>query len=106
MLFLVLLLLMLSCSVVLNSFVTPWTAALQVPLSVGFPRQEYWSGLSRPPPGDLPNPGIKLTSPAPGRWILYPFVPALFVEKAVLSPLNYFSALSANSFFFTGYRIS
>ena len=71
MLFLVLLLLMLSCSVVLNSFVTPWTAALQVPLSVGFPRQEYWSGLSRPPPGDLPNPGIKLTSPAPGRWILY-----------------------------------
>ena len=39
--------------------VTPWTAAHQVPLSRGFPRQEYWSGLPFPSPGDLPNPGIK-----------------------------------------------
>ena len=48
-------------------FVTPWTAAHQASLSMGFSRQEYWSGLSFPPPGDLPDPGIKstsLTSPA------------------------------------------
>ena len=37
---------------------TPWTVALQAPLSMGFPRQEYWSGLPFPSPGDLPNPGI------------------------------------------------
>ena len=42
----------------------PWTVAHQAPLSVGFPRQEYWSGLPCPPPEDLPDPGIKLTSPA------------------------------------------
>ena len=40
-------------------FVTPWTVALQAPLSMGFSRQEYWSGLPFPPPGDLPGPGIK-----------------------------------------------
>ena len=45
-----------------NSFVTPWTAALQAPLSMGFPKQEYWSGLPLPFPGDLPNPGIKPVS--------------------------------------------
>ena len=45
-------------------FVTPWTLAHQVPLSMGFPRQEYWSGLPFPPPGDLPDPGIKPESPA------------------------------------------
>ena len=48
-------------------FVTPWTVAPQAPLSMGFSRQEYWSGLPFPSPGDLPDPGIKptyLTSPA------------------------------------------
>ena len=40
-------------------FMTPWTIAHQAPLSMGFSRQEYWSGLSFPPPGDLPDPGIK-----------------------------------------------
>ena len=49
--------------VVSNSFVTPWAVAFQVLLSMGFPRQEYWSGLPFPPPGDLPDPGIKLQSP-------------------------------------------
>ena len=44
-------------------FVTPWTSANQAPLSMGFSRQEYWSGLPFPPPGDLPNTGIKPTSP-------------------------------------------
>ena len=43
-------------------FVTPWTIAYQAPLSVGFSRQEYWSGLPCPPPGDLPNPGIEPTA--------------------------------------------
>ena len=38
--------------------VTPWTAAHQAPLSMGFSRQEYWSGLPCPPPGDLPNPRL------------------------------------------------
>ena len=38
---------------------TPWTVARQAPLSMGFPRQEYWSGLSFPPPWYLPDPGIK-----------------------------------------------
>ena len=42
---------------------TPWTVAHQVPLSMGFSRQEYLSGLPCPPPGDLPNPGIKPRSP-------------------------------------------
>ena len=41
----------------------PWTVARQAPLSMGFSRQEYWSGLPHPPPGDLPNPGIELTPP-------------------------------------------
>ena len=38
---------------------TPWTVAYQTPPSMGFSRQEYWSGLPFPPPGDLPNPGIE-----------------------------------------------
>ena len=48
-------------------FVTVWTLACQAPLSMGFSRQDYWSGWACPPPGDLPNPGIEpvsLTSPA------------------------------------------
>ena len=48
-------------------FVTPWTAACQAPLSMGFSRKEYWSVLSCPPPGDPPDPGVEptpLISPA------------------------------------------
>ena len=51
----------LSC---IQLFVTPWTVAHQAPLSMGFSRQEYWSGLPCPPPGDLPNSGIETRSPA------------------------------------------
>ena len=47
-----------------NSFETPWTVAHQVPLSMGFRRQEYWSKLPFPSPGDLPGPGIEPLSPA------------------------------------------
>ena len=43
--------------------VTLWTVARQVPLSMGFSRQEYWSGLSCPSPGDLPDPGMEPASP-------------------------------------------
>ena len=50
---------------------TPWTVACQATLSMGFPRQEYWSGLPFYSPGDLPNPGIKPTSPSlEGRFFI------------------------------------
>ena len=58
-------------------FVTPWTAAYQTPLSMGFSRQEYCSGLPFPIPGDLPNPGIKSVSPVS---------PTLQVDSLVLEP--------------------
>jgi len=51
----------------MSDSVTPWTVAHQAPLCKEFSRQEYWSGSSCPPPGDLPDPGIKpvfLMSPA------------------------------------------
>ena len=59
------------CAIVLSPFSrvrllgTPWTVALQAPLSMGFCRQEYWSGLPCPPLGDLPHPEIKPTSLMP-----------------------------------------
>ena len=58
---------MLCCAQLLSRiwlFATPWMVARQAPLSLGFSRQEYWSGLSFPPPGRLPNPGIEPRSPA------------------------------------------
>ena len=42
-------------------FTAPWTLAHQAPLSIGFSREEHWSGLLCPPPEDLPNPGVELT---------------------------------------------
>ena len=48
----------------IRSFETPWTAACQAPLFMGFPRQEYWGGLPFPSPGNLPDPGIEPTFPA------------------------------------------
>ena len=48
---------------VMSDPVTPWTVAQQIPLSMKFSKQEYWSGLSFPSPGDLPNPGIEPRSP-------------------------------------------
>ena len=58
------LLLLFNHQVVSDTFATPWTIDHQAPLSMGFPRQEYWSGLPFPSPGDLPDPGIETTSPA------------------------------------------
>ena len=51
-------------------FESPWTVAHQAPLSMGFPRQEYWNELTLPSPGDLFDPWIKLISPAL-QMILY-----------------------------------
>ena len=62
-----------------NFFANPWTVDHQAPLSMGFSRQEYWSGLPFPSPGHLPEPGIEPSSPAlpsdslpsesPGNWV-------------------------------------
>ena len=67
-------------------FATPWTVAHQAPPSMGFSRQEYWSGLPFPSPGDLPDPWIKPRSPAlqadtlnsepPGKLSKLPYDPA------------------------------
>ena len=55
-------LLLFSHSAVSDSSATPWTVAHQAPLSTGYPRQEYWSGLPFPSPGDLSDPGIEPVS--------------------------------------------
>ena len=55
-----------------DSFLTPWTVAHQAPLSVGFSRQEYWSGLPFSTPGDLSNPGAKPASLAGGFFTTAP----------------------------------
>ena len=66
-------------------FATPWTAAYQAPLSMGFSRQEYWSELSFPSPEELPNPGIEpasLISPAlSGRFFITTVIPKAHVKK-------------------------
>ena len=56
---------------VMSNPATPWAVASQVPLSTEFPRQEYWSGLPFPSPGDLPDPGIEPMSPGiAGRFFI------------------------------------
>ena len=65
---------LLSC---VQLFATPWIIAHWAPLSMGFPREEYWSGLPFPSSGDLPDPGIKPTSPV---------TPALQVDSLVTEP--------------------
>ena len=57
-------LLLFTCQVVSKSFVTPWIVAHQPPLSMGFPRQEYWSGLPLPSPGDIPDRRMESAYPA------------------------------------------
>ena len=99
-----------SHSVLSDSSATPWTAAHQVPLSMGFSRQEYWSGLPFPSPGELPDTGIKTmslavasrfgTTESPGKFILFLYISTKFDQIApnvpfpcslstfILSPLN------------------
>ena len=76
-------------------FATPWTVAKQAPLSMGFSRQEYWSGLSSPSPGDLPDPGTEPASitvclhcqagslplAPPGKPLLFDTFECLFCAK-------------------------
>ena len=75
---------MLSCFSHVQLFVILWTVDCQAPLSMGFSRQEYWSGLPCPPPGNLPHPGteprsptmqvVSLLSEPPGKPIEYPII--------------------------------
>ena len=60
-------------------FVTPWTVAYEAALSMGFSRQEYWSGLPFPSPGDLSDPGIKLVSSALQAYALPSKPPGLHI---------------------------
>ena len=73
---------------------TPWTVAYQVPLSVGFPRQKYWSGLPFPSQGDLPDPGIEPASPALADEILTTKPPGkpsfLYYRSIIVYPMSNF----------------
>ena len=94
-------------------FVTLWVVACQFPLSMGFSRQKYWSRLPFSLPGDLPDPGIKLMSPALaggffttsglGRRVIFFFFPATFGHGVFLIwlhvPLGILSAVSPQSLF-------
>ena len=73
------LLIVLSHSVLSDSFVTPWTITSQAPLSMGFSRQEYWSGLPCLPPKDLPNSGTepKSLALAGGFFTIEPLSPGI-----------------------------
>ena len=71
-------------------FATPWTTARQASLSMGFSRQEYWSGLPFPPPAHLPNPGIELTSPTLQ-------VGALPLSHTTCSPISIFLSIHCSN---------
>jgi len=102
------------CACVLSRvqlFVTTWTVAHQAPLSMGFPRQERWSGLPCPPPRDLPDPGVEpasLLSPAlAGRFFTTsaPRSPSLLdrwyssgLQSSLLPVLLCWSGLASNGF--------
>ena len=83
---------MLSHFIGVQLFATPWTVAHQAPLSMGFPRQEYWSRVLFPLPGDLPHPGIdpvSLTSPALAGGLFItraPWESPPSISKALPSP--------------------
>ena len=64
-------------------FLTLWTVAHQAPLSIGFSRQEYWSGLPFPPLGDFPNPGTEPKSPA----LVGGFFTTESPRKPILTPI-------------------
>ena len=78
-------------------FATPWTVAHQAPLSLGFPRQEYWSRLPFPSSGNLPDPGIELASPSlAGRF--FTTEPS---GKALMNTFLFFFFFFKNRFSFT-----
>ena len=73
-------------------FATPWKVAYQAPLSMGFSRQEYWSGLPFPSPEGLPNPGVELKSPALQTDALPSEPPGkhLWIQEQLLTPTHHF----------------
>ena len=93
-----------SVASVVSDAATSWTAAHQAPLSMGFSRQGYWSGLPCPPPGDLPNPGVKPESLPPVPPGKLPGLEQLthnlsgFLDSA-LSPLQSFLQTAAGGLF-------
>ena len=77
-------------------FATLWTVAHQAPVSMGFSRQEYWTGLPFPPPGDFPDPGIEAASPCIsciGRRTLCPLSHQLALRSSVTLHKIFFSFL-------------
>ena len=84
-----------------DTFETPWTLVHQAPLSTGFPRQEYWSGLPSPSPGDLPNTGIKPMCPALASGLLTtePLHRLYWVQISVSSQNGVLVLLNSRSFF-------
>ena len=82
-----LIILLFSPWVMSDSFVTRYTMAHQAPLSMGFSRQEYWSGLSFPSPGDLPDPEIETGSPAlQAEYFFFFFAGRFFMAVALCKP--------------------
>ena len=77
-------------------FATPWTTAYQAPPSVGFSRQECWSGLPFPSPGDLPNPGIEPRSPALQADVLDIQYPLVIRERQIKTTMRLLSQTSQN----------
>ena len=71
-------------------FVTLWTVALQAPLSMRFSRQEYFSGLPFPPPGDLPNPGIEPMSLKSPALAIGFFTTSANLETLIMSTFSFF----------------
>ena len=84
---------MLSGFTCVQLFATLWTVDCQAPLSMGFFRQEYWSGLTFPPPGHLPDPGIE---PAVASWTLSVYFGLKFILYLVIQIVP---ALAFGSFF-------
>ena len=70
-------------------FATPLTTVHQAPLSMGFPRKEYWSELPLPPPGHLPNPGMEIASPA------FPALQADSLPRKPGTVIDYFGIVPA-----------
>ena len=89
---------LLSCYSCVLLFVIPWTVAHQAPLSMGFSRQEYWSGLPCPPPGDLPDPGIELMSVMSPVLAGGFFTTSATWEAHTLYTSYYFTAYSQKTF--------
>ena len=84
---------------------TPWTVAQQAPLSIRFSMQEYWRGLPRPPPGDLPHQGIEpmsLVSPALAAGFFTASTPGRPIPFQIIFP---YGLLQDNKYSFLWYTV-